>query len=66
MLATMTLVVCLNSAPQVCELLELRLDALLCQHGARNTALTHVPEGYRLRWARCVPANQSTQPGPVA
>jgi hypothetical protein len=66
MLATMTLVICLNAAPEVCELREVRVDAQLCFHGSRNTALMNVPEGYQLRSARCVPARVAISPRPAA
>ena len=66
MLATMTLVICLQASPEVCELKEVKVDAQLCFYGSSNVARSHVPAGYELRASRCVPARLSSQPRPAA
>jgi hypothetical protein len=55
MIATLTLVVCLSSAPENCELKEVEVDALMCFYGSRNVAEEELPKGYKLQSVRCVP-----------
>ena len=55
MTATLTLVLCLLSSPESCELKEVRVDAQACFYGGSNVANEHTPPGYALRSARCVP-----------
>lgn len=55
MQATLTLVLCLVSAPDQCEVHEKRVDALACVYAGANVIAAATPPGYRARYARCVP-----------
>jgi hypothetical protein len=55
MIATLTMVMCLSSAPSTCELKEFEVDALVCFYGNVNAAQEELPEGYKLKSVRCVP-----------
>jgi hypothetical protein len=53
--ATLTIVMCLAAEPELCELVELRVNAYACFYAGHNVATAAVPDGYVLRSARCVP-----------
>jgi len=55
MMALVTVTVCLAGTPQVCEVREAAMDAVMCFAGSRNVAEEQVPEGYVLASFRCVP-----------
>lgn len=53
--ATLTLVLCLASNPESCEVRDLQVDAQSCFYGGSNVAAANTPEGFVLKSARCVP-----------
>lgn len=53
--ATLTLVLCLATSPERCEVRDLQVDAQACFYGGANLIEANTPEGWRLKSARCVP-----------
>jgi len=55
MQATLTLVLCLVSAPEQCEVRQKRVDAQACFYGGANVVAAETPDGFRAVHARCDP-----------
>ncbi len=55
--ATLTLVLCLVSEPELCEVRNHAVDAQACFYGGANIVRELTPEGFELKSARCLPAH---------
>lgn len=60
MQATLTLVLCLVSAPDQCEVRQKRVDAQACFYAGANVVAAETPAGFRAVHARCDPDDRGS------